>query len=157
VGRFVGEDSKKDGPNWFCYAGGNPSNLLDYDGNNAWGWAAGGWYFAFLAVICAAGTLNAITGWLESPVLAEFSQTLVFFAIAVYMFAQALDEHGSGRSVFSTVAAVAGIFGTIGATAASNFLREAGKLNSFGPAATAAGAAIVGWAAMTTAALLLDG
>ena len=36
VGRFISEDSKEKGSNWFLYGEGNPVNEVDRDGHNPW-------------------------------------------------------------------------------------------------------------------------
>jgi RHS repeat-associated protein len=79
TGRFVSEDPKADGKNWFVYVRNNPVNMIDASGKSASG-------------DILRGILDAILSWISNISSANSSSSGIFGINAFLMFADSVTR-----------------------------------------------------------------
>jgi RHS repeat-associated protein len=163
VGRFVSEDPKMHGANWYWYVDANPVMLVDRTGmasensESIWWWAWG------LFMSALAFMWSALTYWVALPPLSDIiwagvNNVIAVFcaACAVYGFAKALGA----TDVSAKLAAIASFAG-VGASTLVTILKGAQDLSKLsvytGQAGLIVGIYVTLWSLATLAALLTDG
>lgn len=95
TGRFISEDTKGDGNNWFLYCGNDPINRVDFNGNDSKNWDP--WQRLCYALAQGGGWIGGIA-WLmalASACCAKYTEAMMLAAMACALYIIALRGAGS--------------------------------------------------------------